>query len=150
MANVTDAIGPAIHGLDATDQPQIDQILLDLDATPNKGRLGANTILAVSLAMQVYVLRTSFETLLCESLLCFQTGGPGETFFCEREAHNPHSKVAIMVKLDVDGSVIGHIPNGSPTSSTTQTLNHCKLKAPTNSNNTNKTYEHISLCVHMF
>ena len=51
VANVTDAIGPAIHGLDATDQPQIDQILLDLDATPNKGRLGANAILAVSLAI---------------------------------------------------------------------------------------------------
>ena len=42
----------------------------------------------------------------------FRTGGPGETFFCEREAHNPHSEAAIMVKLDADGSVIGHILNG--------------------------------------
>ena len=33
-------------------------------------------------------------------------------FFCEREAHNLHSKVAIRVKLDTDGSVIGHVPDG--------------------------------------
>ena len=50
VANVTKTIGPAILGLDATDQQQIDQIMLDLDATPNKARLGANAILAVSLA----------------------------------------------------------------------------------------------------
>ena len=50
LANVTDTIGPAILGHDATDQQEIDQIMLDLDATPNKGRLGANAILAVSLA----------------------------------------------------------------------------------------------------
>ena len=50
VANVNDVIGPAILGLDATDQQAIDQIMLDLDATPNKGRLGANALLAVSLA----------------------------------------------------------------------------------------------------
>ncbi len=50
VANVSDVIGPAIVGLDATDQQAIDQIMLDLDATPNKGRLGANALLAVSLA----------------------------------------------------------------------------------------------------
>lgn len=50
VANVSDIIGPAIVGLDATDQQEIDQIMLDLDATPNKGRLGANALLAVSLA----------------------------------------------------------------------------------------------------
>ena len=50
VANVNDVIGPAIVGLDATDQQMIDQIMLDLDATPNKGRLGANALLAVSLA----------------------------------------------------------------------------------------------------
>ena len=50
VANVSDVIGPAIVGLDATDQQEIDQIMLDLDATPNKGRLGANALLAVSLA----------------------------------------------------------------------------------------------------
>ena len=51
VANVSDTIGPAILGHDATDQQEIDQIMLDLDATPNKGRLGANAILAVSLAV---------------------------------------------------------------------------------------------------
>ncbi len=50
VANVTDQIAPAIRGIDATDQPSIDQIMLDLDATPNKAHLGANAILAVSLA----------------------------------------------------------------------------------------------------
>ena len=50
LANVTGTIGPAILGHDATDHQEIDQIMLDLDATPNKGRLGANAILAVSLA----------------------------------------------------------------------------------------------------
>ena len=50
VANVVDVIGPALMGLDAVDQQRIDQIMLDLDGTPNKGRLGANAILAVSLA----------------------------------------------------------------------------------------------------
>ena len=40
----------------------------------------------------------------------FETGGPGGTF-CEREANNFHSEVAVMVKSDTDGCVIGHIPN---------------------------------------
>ena len=51
VANVNDVIGPAIVGIDATDQQEIDRIMLDLDATPNKGRLGANALLAVSLAV---------------------------------------------------------------------------------------------------
>ena len=42
----------------------------------------------------------------------FRAGGPGENFFGEREAHNLHSKAAIKVKLNTDGSVIGHIPDG--------------------------------------
>ena len=42
----------------------------------------------------------------------FRAGGPGENFFFEREAHNLHSKAAIKVKLDTDGSVIGHVPDG--------------------------------------
>jgi enolase len=40
----------ALSGMDANDQIQIDQIMIDLDGTPNKGRLGANAILGVSLA----------------------------------------------------------------------------------------------------
>ncbi len=47
---VIDTIAPALLGRDATDQESIDQMLLDLDATTNKSKLGANAILAVSLA----------------------------------------------------------------------------------------------------
>ncbi len=50
VANVTDRIGPSIVGFDAADQAGIDDVLLLLDGTPNKGELGANAILGVSLA----------------------------------------------------------------------------------------------------
>ena len=50
VANVTDRIGPELLGLDASDQAGIDAVLIDLDGTPNKGVLGANAILGVSLA----------------------------------------------------------------------------------------------------
>ncbi|MEZ0240179.1 MAG: phosphopyruvate hydratase [Chloroflexota bacterium] len=50
VANVTDVIGPALVGLDASDQAGIDAILIDLDGTANKGELGANAIFGVSLA----------------------------------------------------------------------------------------------------
>ena len=51
IANVEGEILEAIAGLDATDQVRIDDVLIDLDGTPNKSRLGANAILAVSLAV---------------------------------------------------------------------------------------------------
>ena len=51
VANVNDTIAPALRGADATRQEQIDQTMLDLDATPNKAKLGANAILGVSLAV---------------------------------------------------------------------------------------------------
>jgi enolase len=50
VGNVNDTIAPALIGMDATRQELIDQIMLDLDGTPNKGKLGANAILSVSLA----------------------------------------------------------------------------------------------------
>ncbi|MDP8904468.1 MAG: phosphopyruvate hydratase [Chloroflexota bacterium] len=49
-ANVTEILAPALIDQDAADQAQIDQLLIDLDGTGNKGRLGANAILGVSLA----------------------------------------------------------------------------------------------------
>jgi enolase len=49
-ANVSGEIADAVRGLDATDQAGLDLRLVDLDGTPNKGRLGANAILGVSLA----------------------------------------------------------------------------------------------------
>ena len=51
VSAVNDVIAPALEGQDATEQRVIDQILLDLDGTENKGSLGANAILGVSLAV---------------------------------------------------------------------------------------------------
>ena len=50
IANITDEIEPALLGHDALDQPTLDGILIELDGTKNKSRLGANAMLAVSLA----------------------------------------------------------------------------------------------------
>src|ERR1043165_6470854 len=50
VANVTTKIAPKLLGLDAYDQVTIDQTMLKLDGTETKGKLGANAILAVSLA----------------------------------------------------------------------------------------------------
>ncbi|RIV26116.1 phosphopyruvate hydratase [Alicyclobacillaceae bacterium I2511] len=51
VQNVIERIGPELIGEDAADQVAIDQTLLDLDGTPNKGKLGANAILGVSMAV---------------------------------------------------------------------------------------------------
>jgi enolase len=50
VQHVNQEIADAVLGLDARDQEDVDQTLIDLDDTPNKSRLGANAILAVSLA----------------------------------------------------------------------------------------------------
>ena len=50
VTNVNETISHAIMGMDAADQPALDQAMIDLDGTPNKSRLGANAILAVSMA----------------------------------------------------------------------------------------------------
>lgn len=50
VVNINDKIAPAVIGHEASDQAAIDQIMLDLDGTDNKSNLGANAILAVSLA----------------------------------------------------------------------------------------------------
>lgn len=51
VVNVNDKIAPALVGHDAADQQGVDQVMLDLDGTDNKSNLGANAILAVSLAV---------------------------------------------------------------------------------------------------
>jgi enolase len=51
VANVEGEIASVVRGLDAEDQDAIDRRLIELDGTPNKGRLGANAILGVSLAV---------------------------------------------------------------------------------------------------
>jgi enolase len=51
IANVEGEILEAVVGMEATEQVAIDTVMIDLDGTPNKGRLGANAILGVSLAV---------------------------------------------------------------------------------------------------
>ena len=49
--NVNSKIAPELIGLDARDQESIDQLMIDLDGTPNKAKLGANAVLGVSMAV---------------------------------------------------------------------------------------------------
>jgi enolase len=51
VKNVETTLGPAIIGMDALDQASIDQTMLQADGTPNKSKLGANAVLAVSMAV---------------------------------------------------------------------------------------------------
>ena len=51
VENVNDVIANEIAGMRATDQATIDRVMIELDGTPNKGKLGANAILGVSLAV---------------------------------------------------------------------------------------------------
>ena len=50
VQHIEETIAPALRGMDAIAQIEIDRALIDLDGTPNKERLGANSILAVSMA----------------------------------------------------------------------------------------------------
>jgi enolase len=69
IQNITEIIAPEIVGMEATDQRAIDEFLIELDGTPNKGRLGANAILGVSLA----VAKAAAES--CELTLYSYIGG---------------------------------------------------------------------------
>ncbi len=51
VKNVEDVIAPELIGMDVTEQAKIDHLMIDLDGTENKGKLGANAILAVSMAV---------------------------------------------------------------------------------------------------
>ncbi|MFQ5427039.1 MAG: phosphopyruvate hydratase [Gaiellales bacterium] len=51
ISGIAHEIAPALRGLDSTDQPAVDALLVDLDGTPNKERLGANALLGCSLAV---------------------------------------------------------------------------------------------------
>ena len=51
VQNVNEKISPALLGLDALQQEEIDQALLEMDGTENKSELGANAMLAVSLSV---------------------------------------------------------------------------------------------------
>jgi len=51
VANVNDQIAPKIKGMSPFDQEKVDQVMIDLDGTENKGKFGANAILGVSMAV---------------------------------------------------------------------------------------------------
>ncbi|MGP8071093.1 MAG: phosphopyruvate hydratase [Candidatus Bathyarchaeia archaeon] len=51
VKNIDDVIGPKLRNVDPRQQSKIDELMIKLDGTPNKSRLGANAILAVSLAV---------------------------------------------------------------------------------------------------
>ena len=70
VANVHGEIAPALRGFDPANQGLIDQTMIDLDGTPNKGRLGANAILGVSLAA------AKAAALACGLPLYRYLGGP--------------------------------------------------------------------------
>ena len=51
VENVNEIIAPELEGMDCFDQPAVDAVMIELDGTPNKGKLGANAILGVSMAV---------------------------------------------------------------------------------------------------
>ena len=69
--NVNTKIAPELIGLDPRDQEAIDHLMIELDGTPNKGKLGANAVLGVSLA----VAKAAAEA--CSLPLYRYLGGPG-------------------------------------------------------------------------
>jgi enolase len=73
VTNVEEEIAPELRGADARDQALIDRVMIELDGTPTKSRLGANAILGASLA----VAKAAAEA--CELPLYAYLGGPSAT-----------------------------------------------------------------------
>jgi enolase len=63
VANVNDVIAKELQGIDVFDQNSIDKLMIELDGTPNKGNLGANAILGVSLAVAKAAAQESRQPL---------------------------------------------------------------------------------------
>src|SRR5258708_748312 len=63
VANVNDIIAQELQGIDVFDQNSIDKLMIELDGTPNKGKLGANAILGVSLAAAKAAAQESHQPL---------------------------------------------------------------------------------------
>ena len=71
VANVNEKIAPRIAGMDPRRQAEIDRLMIALDGTPNKGNLGANAILGVSMAV------ARVAAMWCNLPLYAYLGGPG-------------------------------------------------------------------------
>ena len=63
VEHVNTVLADELNGFDVTDQRMIDQVMIDLDGTSNKGKLGANAILGVSLAVAKAAAETVGESL---------------------------------------------------------------------------------------
>lgn len=63
VANVNERIAPELKGIDVFEQNSIDQLLIEIDGTENKGKLGANAILGVSLAVAKAAAQESHQPL---------------------------------------------------------------------------------------
>jgi len=73
VANVREKIGPELIGMDAAEQAAVDRLMLELDGTPNKSKLGANAMLGVSMAV------ASAAAMSAGLPLYAYLGGPGAT-----------------------------------------------------------------------
>src|SRR4051812_16141229 len=67
VANVNEIIAPALVGRDALEQAEVDRLLIDLDGTPNKARLGGNALVATSMAV-LHAAAASQALPLCRHL----------------------------------------------------------------------------------
>ena len=74
IKNIREIIAPVIIGMDAYDQRKIDETMIALDGTPNKGKLGGNAILAVSIAVANAAAKSKKLELYRHIVNTFQTG----------------------------------------------------------------------------
>ncbi len=97
VRHVNTEIAKAVIGLDVDDQTLIDQTMIELDGTDNKGRLGANAILAVSMASAVAAAKNSNSCTLPRILLLKITISYDCTYFLQFD----HSKKVLAENFDV-------------------------------------------------
>ena len=107
VGNILETIAPSLIGIDASLQETIDQVMLDLDGTPNKARLGANAILGVSMA----VARAAAQA---HQLSLFRyLGGPSSRLLPVPMLNVLNGGVHAANPIDVQEFMI--VPAGAPT-----------------------------------
>ncbi len=106
ISNILDEIAPELVGEDALEQVLVDRLLIELDGTPNKSRLGANAILAVSLA----TARAAAETL--ELPFYRYLGGPMATLLPVPQMNVVNGGAHADNNLDIQEFMI--VPAGFP------------------------------------
>ena len=132
--NVNNIIGPAIIGMDVTDQAAIDRRMIELDGTPNKSELGGNAIYATSIAcikaaartqhmeLYRYIAGGSIKTIPIPTFNSINGGTYGkfcmgiqEFTFCPYRAENMAEAVEIAMKVfPMIGQVITEYQHGRP------------------------------------